>query len=83
MRAVPTARMGMNTRQRTPILARLVAGNVEPAGRKGRIVKIRTKWVCPRCGASVTTYVPLTVTPTHPCSRKANKTVPLEKEQGE
>lgn len=33
---------------------------------------------CDDCGVSVTVYVPITETPTHPCKRHANKTRKLD-----
>ena len=78
-----TAHTDTNTQKKTPTSDRQAVGNVEHAeGSDPSVAKNKTVWHCPRCGIRVTTYVPVTQTLTHPCVRKANKTIPLQKEEG-
>ena len=81
MRTALTAHTGTSTQKTTPTPDHQEVGNAELAeGRDPNVAKNKTIWFCPRCGIRVTTYVPVTQTLTHPCVRKANKTIPLEKE---
>lgn len=84
MRTAHTVRTGTNTQKKTRTLAQQEGENAEYAeGKDAGVANNKTIWFCPRCRVRVTTYVPVTQILTHPCVRKANKTIPLQKEEGE
>ena len=44
-------------------------------------MSLRTDWYCPKCGASVATYVTLSCPPTHRCPKQAMRTTNLQKKE--
>lgn len=45
-------------------------------------VSLKRDWLCQHCGVGLSTYVTLKNAPTHPCPKRANRTIEMQEKKG-